>query len=79
MGDLILSINVTFPETLDPALLAPLESILPPRPALPTFPKGVHLDEHVDMVAADDRRVRSGAKGDEMDEDEPQGGVQCAK
>lgn len=81
MGDLILQINVTFPETLDPALLAPLESILPPRPALPTFPKGVHMDEHVDMVAADDRRVRSGGpKGDEMDEDEEGAGpqVQCA-
>ena len=40
------------------------------------------MDEHVDMVAADDRRVRSGGpKGDEMDEDEEGAGpqVQCAK
>ncbi|GAA6060342.1 hypothetical protein JCM10212_000439 [Sporobolomyces blumeae] len=87
MGDLIVQINVKFPERLDPETLAPLESILPPRPALPTYPKEIHIDE-VDMVDAAERRTKSGmgnqgAYGDAMDtddEDGPGGGpqVQCA-
>lgn len=80
MGDLIVQINVTFPTSLDPTLLAPLETILPPRPDLPTYPKEMHLDEDVNMVDAEDRRTRSGR--DEMDEDEQEGAggpnVQCA-
>lgn len=81
MGDLIVQINVTFPETLDPALLAPLESILPSRPELPTFPKNISLDDSVELVNADDRRVRSGGREDAMEEDEEGAGpqVQCAK
>ncbi|NXD32449.1 MAS5 protein, partial [Spelaeornis formosus] len=31
LGDLVVQINVKFPDSLDPAALAPLESILPPR------------------------------------------------
>lgn len=78
MGDLIVQINVRFPDSLDPALLAPLESILPARAALPEFGKEVHIDEEVTMVAADERRTRSGRDQDAMDEDEEQGGgVQC--
>lgn len=82
MGDLILSINVTFPDSLDPALLAPLESILPPRPDLPTFDAAIMLDDSVELASAEDRRVRSGQRGDDqMDEDEEGAGpqVQCAK
>ena len=82
MGDLIVQINVKFPDKLDPELLGPLESILPPRPALPEFPKEIHIDEHVEMVDADERRTRSGRGGDDaMDEDDEAGGpqVQCAK
>ncbi|KAM0753012.1 hypothetical protein T439DRAFT_323622 [Meredithblackwellia eburnea MCA 4105] len=82
MGDLILHINVKFPDSLDPAALQPLESILPARPPLPEFSKEIHVDEHVEMVDADERRTRSGARGDDaMDEDDEQGGgpqVQCA-
>ena len=80
MGDLIVQINVKFPDKLDPETLAPLESILPPRPALPEFPESIHIDEHVEMVDADERRTRSGRE-DAMEEDEEGGGpqVQCAK
>lgn len=80
MGDLIVQINVTFPDSLDPTALAPLETILSARRPLPTYSKEVHLDEHVEMVDADERRTRSGRE-DAMDEDEEQGGpqVQCAK
>lgn len=79
MGDLIVQINVVFPATLDPAALGPLESILPPRPELPTYGKEIHLDEDVNMVDAEDRRTRSG-RDDEMEQDEQEGGgqgVQC--
>jgi DnaJ family protein A protein 2 len=81
MGDLIVQLNVTFPTSLDPSLLAPLETILPARPALQVFPEGIHMDEDVDMVDADERRTRSGREAAAMDEDEEQGGgqnVQCA-
>lgn len=88
MGDLIVQINVTFPEKLDPTLLAPLEQILPPRPEQPQYPKNIHIDE-VDMVDASERRTKSGmgngghSHGDAMDTDDEdgQGGgpqVQCA-
>ena len=88
MGDLIVQINVTFPEKLDPTLLAPLEQILPPRPDQPQYPKNIHIDE-VDMVDASERRTKSGmgngghSHGDAMDTDDEdgQGGgpqVQCA-
>jgi DnaJ family protein A protein 2 len=87
MGDLIVQLNVTFPEKLDPTLLAPLEQILPPRPDQPKYPKNIHLDE-VDMVDASERRTKSGMgngghQHDAMDTDDEdgQGGgpqVQCA-
>ncbi|KAK4690746.1 hypothetical protein P7C70_g9500, partial [Phenoliferia sp. Uapishka_3] len=49
---------------------------------LPEFPKEIHIDEHVEMVNADERRTRSGGQ-DAMDEDDEQEGgagpqVQCA-
>ncbi|GAA5940439.1 hypothetical protein JCM3775_005092 [Rhodotorula graminis] len=84
MGDLIVHINVKFPDSLDPAALEPLEHILPARPVLPTFGKDVHVDE-VDMVDAADRRTKSGhGQGgayddDQMDTDDEGAGpqVQC--
>lgn len=85
MGDLIVHINVKFPDSLSPELLAPLESILPPRPELPTFPENIHVDEHVELVEASDRKKAGGGHhgDDAMDEDDDgQGGgpqVQCAK
>jgi len=82
MGDLIVHLNVKFPDSLDPEALGPLESILPPRPDQPTFPENIHIDEHVEMVDAADRKSRSQMDPDAMDEDDEQGGgpqVQCAK
>ncbi|CEQ39617.1 SPOSA6832_01177 [Sporobolomyces salmonicolor] len=88
MGDLVVKLDVTFPDHLDPEALAPLEQILPPRPELETFGKDKdgHLDE-VEMVDASERKTKSGMGGpggygdDAMDtDDEGQGGgpqVQC--
>ncbi|ORY89346.1 putative YDJ1-mitochondrial and ER import protein [Leucosporidium creatinivorum] len=81
MGDLIVHLSVKFPDSLDPEALGPLESILPPRPEQPTYPENIHLDEHVEMVDAADRKSRSQMDPDAMDEDDEQGGgpqVQCA-
>ncbi|GAA5985461.1 hypothetical protein JCM11641_007075 [Rhodosporidiobolus odoratus] len=85
LGDLVVQIDVKFPDSLDPSALAPLESILPPRPELPKFAKNVHVDEIDEIFNASERRAKSGmgAGGydDAMDEDEEgQGGpqVQCA-
>lgn len=84
LGDLVVQIAVKFPDSLDAAALAPLESILPPRPELPKLPKNVHIDEVETMVDASERRTKSGMGGegdDAMDTDEEgQGGpqVQCA-
>ncbi|KAI5475158.1 DnaJ family protein [Pseudohyphozyma bogoriensis] len=81
MGDLIVQLNVKFPDSLDAEKLGPLESILPPRPDQPTYPKEIHIDEDVEMVDADERRTRSGRGEDMMDEDDEQAGgpqVQCA-
>lgn len=86
LGDLVVQINVKFPDSLDPAALAPLESILPPRPELPKFPKNIHVDE-VPMVDVADRRTKSGLGSnphgdDAMDTDEEGGAgpqVQCAQ
>ncbi|GAA5962620.1 hypothetical protein JCM8115_002147, partial [Rhodotorula mucilaginosa] len=88
MGDLVVQINVKFPDSLDPATLAPLEAILPPRPELPTYPENVHVDE-VAMVDPSERRTKSGLGSggahqhgdDAMDTDEEGNGpqVQCAQ
>ncbi|GAA6000106.1 hypothetical protein JCM10207_006054 [Rhodosporidiobolus poonsookiae] len=87
MGDLVVQIAVKFPESLDPAALAPLESILPPRPDLPTYPKEIHVDEIEHMFDASERRSKSGAgaggydEAMDTDDEEGQGGgpqVQCA-
>ncbi|GAA6028268.1 hypothetical protein JCM8097_006948 [Rhodosporidiobolus ruineniae] len=86
LGDLIVQLNVKFPDSLDPSALAPLESILPPRRDLPTYGKEIHVDEIEEMVDASERRTKSGMGGqaygdDAMDTDEEgQGGpqVQCA-
>ncbi|BGP24958.1 DnaJ family protein [Rhodotorula toruloides] len=86
LGDLVVQINVKFPDSLDPAAVAPLENILPPRPDLPTYPPNVHVDE-VEMTDASERRTKSGLGGnggfgdDAMDTDEEGGAgpqVQCA-
>ncbi|KAK4056659.1 Type I HSP40 co-chaperone [Microbotryomycetes sp. JL221] len=83
MGDLLIHMNVTFPDSLDPAVLAPLESILPARPELPTYPDNIHIDDQIEMQDASDRKARNGAGGaggmdvDSEDEgDRPS--VQCA-
>lgn len=84
MGDLIVHMNVKFPDSLDPSVLGPLESILPPRPELPTFPDNVHIDDQVEMQDASDRKMRNGAGpgGMDVDDDDEDGGhgpqVQCA-
>ncbi|SCV71933.1 BQ2448_4627 [Microbotryum intermedium] len=80
MGDLIVQINVKFPDSLDPSTLAPLEKILPARPELPTFPDSIMIDDHVEMVDAGDRKSKT-MREDQMDEDEEGGAgpqVQCA-
>ncbi|BGP16528.1 hypothetical protein JCM10213_001134 [Rhodosporidiobolus nylandii] len=87
LGDLVVQINVKFPDSLDPNALAPLESILPPRPELPKYGKDIHVDEVEEMFDAAERRSKSSGMGaggfdDAMDtDDEGQGGgpqVQCA-
>ncbi|KAM0791289.1 hypothetical protein ACM66B_005763 [Microbotryomycetes sp. NB124-2] len=80
MGDLIVQMNVKFPDSLDPSVLGPLESILPPRPDLPTYPENIHIDDQVEMQDASDRRP-NGAGMDVDSDDEEHGhtqGVQCA-
>lgn len=81
MGDLIVQINVKFPDHIDPEQLGPLETILPPRRELPTFPDNIHIDEHVELLEASERKARS-ADPNAMDEDDEEGGgpqVQCAQ
>lgn len=81
MGDLIVQINVKFPESLDPETLGPLESILPPRPELPTFPDNIHVDDHVELHEASERKARA-ADPNAMDEDDEESGgpqVQCGQ
>lgn len=86
MGDLLIHMNVKFPDSLDPSILAPLESILPPRPDLPTFPENIHIDDQVELQDASDRKMRNGAAGGhggmDVDDDDEEGGhgpqVQCA-
>ena len=49
-GDLYVKFTVTFPESLDPAVIPHLEAALPPRAVLPPPPKGFVVDE-VDLEA----------------------------
>jgi len=86
MGDLYIQFNVIFPDSLDAAALAPLETILPSRPEVPTYPAEIHVDDHLELQDAAERRGGRAAGGatseDAMDEDDEQGGgpqVQCAK
>lgn len=78
-GQLIVSINVDFPEELTSTQMEALEKALPKRPTLPKVPKSHHTDEVV-LEDADPTRMARAREGDEMDEDEEgQGGagVQC--
>lgn len=82
MGDLYIRLNVKFPETIDPAVIPKLEAALPPRQPIDTFAKKVHMEECV-LEEPNDRQRRNAANGDEMDEDDEEGGrgagVQCAQ
>jgi DnaJ family protein A protein 2 len=81
MGDLYIRINVTFPSSIDPSVIPQLEAALPPRKKAASIPKKTHVDE-VTLEEPNDRQRRQAQNGDEMDEDEEQGGgpgVQCAQ
>lgn len=80
-GQLIISFNVEFPDTIPAESFQYLEKALPPRPELPTIPKDHHVDEVVLEDADLTRQQRARGDDDMMDEDEdghPQGaGVSC--
>jgi DnaJ family protein A protein 2 len=79
-GDLFLRLNVTFPETIDPAVIKHLEAALPPRKLPPTHDSNI-LVEEVDMSDLDARQQQRESRrtqdDDAMDED-AQPHVQCA-
>lgn len=79
-GDLFVHFTVNFPDHIDPEAVSHLEAALPPRSALPTFPKSVHVEE-VDLNEMDARQQRYAGGPDAMDDDdEPRAhGVQCAQ
>ncbi|KAI9613885.1 hypothetical protein PSHT_01316 [Puccinia striiformis] len=72
-GDLILSIKITFPDSIPPESCAALQALLPPPRPLPTWGDNILVDE-VEMVDATEARTKSRAQGDDMDEDEEGGG-----
>jgi len=79
-GDLYVRLNVSFPQSLDPAVVPLLEEALPPRKPLPTYTNNVHIDE-VELSDLDARQAKAAQKGgDDMDEDDESGEprVQCA-
>ncbi|CED82258.1 chaperone regulator [Phaffia rhodozyma] len=88
LGDLYVKLTVDFPDTIDPALIAGLESALPPRTPAQTYPENIHVDE-VKLSEPTDREKRAhGGPGghshshDDMDDDEEEGAgpqVQCAQ
>jgi len=79
-GQLIISFNVEFPESIPSEAFEHLEKALPARPALPKIPKDFIVDE-VSLEDADPTRQQRARGADDMDEDEdghPQGaGVSC--
>ncbi|KIJ69543.1 hypothetical protein HYDPIDRAFT_172911 [Hydnomerulius pinastri MD-312] len=77
-GDLFVKFTVNFPDFIDPTKVALLEKALPPRPALPSFPKSVHLEE-VQLDEPDAHSRAHAMSDDAMDEDhEGEPRVQCA-
>jgi len=82
-GDLILSIKVSFPDSIPPEACPARQALhTPPRPH-PTRGDNILVDEAT-MVDASDARTKSRGLGDEMDEDDEGGGggqphVQCAQ
>jgi DnaJ family protein A protein 2 len=76
MGDLIIKINVAWPEHIDTEKIALLEQVLPARKAIPQFPRNVTLEE-VYMADLDPRQQVS-MEDDAMDEEEGEPRVQCA-
>lgn len=77
-GDLFVNMHVTFPDSIDPAVVPLLEQALPPRKPAETFGPDL-LVEEVDMVDMDARQQQEHARGDAMDEDEEgRPRVQCA-
>lgn len=79
-GHLFVKFNVEFPKPnwTSPEVIAQLESILPPRPQLPSL-DGKHVDEVV-MADADGYQTQRSQAYEEDDEDDQRGpGVQCAQ
>jgi DnaJ family protein A protein 2 len=72
-GDLILKLNVVFPDSIAPESCQALQALLPPPRPLPTWGDNVLVDE-VTMVDASEARTKSRSRGDEMDEDDESGG-----
>jgi len=74
-GDMIVKINVKFPDSIPPETVPLLEKALPPRQPIEAFGKGVVLEE----VNLDDLDLRHSSMGeDPMDEDHDEPRVQCA-
>ncbi|KAL0947225.1 hypothetical protein HGRIS_013342 [Hohenbuehelia grisea] len=75
LGDMIVKINVQFPDSIDPEVVPLLEKALPPRQPIESYGKGVTLEE----VNLDDLDMRhSNMSDDAMDEDHDEPRVQCA-
>ncbi|KAG0143699.1 hypothetical protein CROQUDRAFT_48436 [Cronartium quercuum f. sp. fusiforme G11] len=74
LGDLILVIKVLFPDTIDPSACPVLESVLPARRPLPTWDSSIHVEEVEMHDVSESRSGKSRANGDEMDEDDEEGG-----
>ena len=81
-GELYVRIAVRFPESIDINTIPLLEQALPKRKEMAKFGKKAHVDE-VTLEEPNDRQRKSATNGDEMDEDEEEGGgrqgVQCAQ
>ncbi|XP_043216989.1 dnaJ homolog subfamily A member 1-like isoform X1 [Amphibalanus amphitrite] len=81
-GRLIVQFLVNFPERLDPANVAQLEKLLPPRPFLPV-PEDAEMVQLADLDPRQESRRHHQAHGAVYDEDDMHGGrgpggpVQC--
>jgi len=79
-GNLYVKLNVTFPDSIDPASIPLLERALPPRNPIEKFDKQVLLEE-VSMEAPPEGHSRhrgDDMRDDSMDEDHDEPRVQCA-
>ncbi|THU99348.1 DnaJ-domain-containing protein [Dendrothele bispora CBS 962.96] len=75
-GDMLVKLNVAFPDHIPPESIPLLEKALPPRKTMETFGPNVILEE----VSLDepDQRTRREYQDDAMDEDTDEPRVQCA-